>query len=171
MLFDEVNPWNSRGNCYGVIGANGAGKSTFLKILSGDIDPSRGQVSLETGKRMACCARTTTSLMRCQWLTRWWWGQQTVAGDEGEGCHLREAWFSGRMVLRLATQAEFAEMGGWTRWAMRLRLLSGPALARMSNYKLMRELSGNHKVRVRWRKLSMVIRIFWFWMNRPTTWT
>ena len=53
VLFDEVNIKFTSGNCYGVIGANGAGKSTFLKILAGDIDPTRGKVSIEPGKRMA----------------------------------------------------------------------------------------------------------------------
>ena len=53
VLFDEVNIKFTNGNCYGIIGANGAGKSTFLKILSGEIDPTSGQVSLEKGKRMS----------------------------------------------------------------------------------------------------------------------
>src|SRR6185436_15783025 len=53
VLFDEVNIKFTAGNCYGVIGANGAGKSTFLKILAGDIDPTAGNVSIDTGKRMA----------------------------------------------------------------------------------------------------------------------
>ena len=53
VLFDEVNLKFTPGNCYGVIGANGAGKSTFLKILAGDIDPTRGNVTIEPGKRMA----------------------------------------------------------------------------------------------------------------------
>lgn len=53
ILFDEVNIKFVQGNCYGVIGANGAGKSTFLKILSGEIDPNGGQVAIEPGKRMA----------------------------------------------------------------------------------------------------------------------
>jgi len=53
VLFDEVNIKFTEGNCYGVIGANGAGKSTFLKILSGDVDPASGNISLEPGKRMA----------------------------------------------------------------------------------------------------------------------
>ncbi|MEM8909634.1 MAG: ATP-binding cassette domain-containing protein, partial [Bacteroidota bacterium] len=53
VLFDEVNLKFTQGNCYGVIGANGAGKSTFLKILSGEIDPNRGSISLEPGNRMA----------------------------------------------------------------------------------------------------------------------
>ena len=53
ILFDEVNIRFTEGNCYGVIGANGAGKSTFLKILSGEIDPNYGTVNIEPGKRMA----------------------------------------------------------------------------------------------------------------------
>ena len=53
VLFDEVNIKFTQGNCYGVIGANGAGKSTFLKILSGEISPNSGQVVLDPGKRMA----------------------------------------------------------------------------------------------------------------------
>ena len=53
VLFDEVNIKFTKGNCYGIIGANGAGKSTFLKILSGEIDPNSGHVHIETGKRMA----------------------------------------------------------------------------------------------------------------------
>ena len=53
VLFDDVNIKFITGNCYGVIGANGAGKSTFLKILSGEIDPTRGNISIEPGKRMA----------------------------------------------------------------------------------------------------------------------
>lgn len=53
VLFDEVNMKFTQGNCYGVIGANGAGKSTFLKILSGEIDPTRGGISIDPGNRMA----------------------------------------------------------------------------------------------------------------------
>ncbi|NBC06194.1 MAG: ATP-binding cassette domain-containing protein, partial [Bacteroidetes bacterium] len=53
VLFDEVNLKFTRGNCYGVIGANGAGKSTFLKILSGELDANRGSVDMEPGNRMA----------------------------------------------------------------------------------------------------------------------
>src|SRR5689334_14629955 len=53
VLFDEVNIKFTPGNCYGVIGANGASKSTFLKILAGDVDPTRGSISIEPGKRMA----------------------------------------------------------------------------------------------------------------------
>ena len=57
VLFDEVNISFSKGNCYGVIGANGAGKSTFLKILSGEIEPNKGTVSITPGERMAVLAQ------------------------------------------------------------------------------------------------------------------
>ncbi len=53
VLFDEVNLTFTKGNCYGIIGANGAGKSTFLKIVSGDIEPNKGTVSISPGERMA----------------------------------------------------------------------------------------------------------------------
>ena len=53
ILFDEVNVTFTQGNCYGIIGANGAGKSTFLKIIAGEIDPTSGHISLEPGKRMS----------------------------------------------------------------------------------------------------------------------
>ena len=63
VLFDEVNIKFTNGNCYGIIGANGAGKSTFLKILSGEIDPTSGQVSLEKGKRMSVLEQDRKSVV------------------------------------------------------------------------------------------------------------
>lgn len=63
VLFDEVNIKFTQGNCYGVIGANGAGKSTFLKILSGEINPTKGNVSLDSGKEWRFLSRTIMSSM------------------------------------------------------------------------------------------------------------
>ena len=60
VLFDEVNVTFTQGNCYGIIGANGAGKSTFLKILSGKQEPTSGRVILESGKRMSVLEQDTT---------------------------------------------------------------------------------------------------------------
>lgn len=59
MLFEDVNIRFGKGNCYGIIGANGAGKSTFLKVLSGEIEPSKGDVSLDKGERLSVLNRTT----------------------------------------------------------------------------------------------------------------
>ena len=64
VLFDEVNLNFTKGNCYGVIGANGAGKSTFLKILSGEIEPNKGTVEITPGERMAVLSKTNLSLMK-----------------------------------------------------------------------------------------------------------
>ena len=72
VLFDEVNIKFTQGNCYGVIGANGAGKSTFLKILSGEIDANSGNVTLEPGKRMAVLKRRSirkTRFFGSRWCT------------------------------------------------------------------------------------------------------
>jgi len=70
VLFDDVNIKFTNGNCYGVIGANGAGKSTFLKILSGELDPNQGAVSIDPGKRMAVLrVRITLDLRRSKCLT------------------------------------------------------------------------------------------------------
>jgi ATPase subunit of ABC transporter with duplicated ATPase domains len=150
VLFDEVNLKFAGGNCYGVIGANGAGKSTFLKILSGDIDPSRGQVSLEPGKRMAVLRQNhyefdevtviDTVMMGHSKL----WKVMKAKDAIYEKPDFSEA--DGIEVSHL--EAEFAEMDGWNAVSDAAALLSGLGIAEEEHYKLMRELSGNHKVRV-----------------------
>ncbi|MGB4885959.1 MAG: ATP-binding cassette domain-containing protein, partial [Ferruginibacter sp.] len=65
VLFDEVNINFTRGNCYGIIGANGAGKSTFLKIISGDIDPNKGSVDITPGERMAVLNQNQFAFDEC----------------------------------------------------------------------------------------------------------
>ena len=67
ILFDEVNTKFVQGNCYGIIGANGAGKSTFLKIISGKMEPTSGQVHLEKGKRMSVLTKTIMHMMSFQY--------------------------------------------------------------------------------------------------------
>ncbi len=64
ILFDEVNLNFVKGNCYGIIGANGAGKSTFLKIISGDVEPNKGSVSITPGERMAVLNQNSLHLMK-----------------------------------------------------------------------------------------------------------
>ena len=73
ILFDEVNVTFTTGNCYGIIGANGAGKSTFLKMLSGQLDPNSGHVHLESGKRMSFLSKITllTANSKCYKVLLW----------------------------------------------------------------------------------------------------
>lgn len=150
VLFDEVNLKFIGGNCYGVIGANGAGKSTFLKILSGDIDPTRGQVALDPGKRMAVLRQNhyefdnetviDTVMMGHKKL----WDVMKAKDAIYEKPDFSEA--DGIEASHL--EAEFAEMDGWNAVSDAAALLSGLGIAEEEHYKLMRELSGNHKVRV-----------------------
>jgi len=150
VLFDEVNLKFAAGNCYGVIGANGAGKSTFLRILSGDIDPTRGQVSIDAGKRMAVLRQNhhefdgvpviDTVMMGHGKLWRVMKAKDAIyekpdfsEADGIEASHL---------------EAEFAEMDGWNAVSDAAALLSGLGIGEDEHYKLMSELSGNHKVRV-----------------------
>jgi ATPase subunit of ABC transporter with duplicated ATPase domains len=150
VLFDEVNLKFVGGNCYGVIGANGAGKSTFLKILSGDIDPSRGQVALDPGKRMAVLRQNhyefddVTVIDTVMMGHKKLWDVMKAKDAIYEKPDFSEA--DGIEASHL--EAEFAEMGGWNAVSDAAALLSGLGIAEEEHYKLMRELSGNHKVRV-----------------------
>lgn len=88
VLFDEVNINFTRGNCYGIIGANGAGKSTFLKIISGDIDPNKGSVDITPGERMAVLNQNQFAFDECTVLNTVLMGHKNVAGDARQGCYL-----------------------------------------------------------------------------------
>lgn len=150
VLFDEVNLKFVGGNCYGVIGANGAGKSTFLKILSGDIDPTRGQVAIDPGKRMAVLKQNhyefddVTVIDTVMMGHKKLWDVMKAKDAIYEKPDFSEA--DGIEASHL--EAEFAEMGGWNAVSDAAALLSGLGIAEEEHYKLMRELSGNHKVRV-----------------------
>jgi ATPase subunit of ABC transporter with duplicated ATPase domains len=150
VLFDEVNLKFVGGNCYGVIGANGAGKSTFLKILSGEIEPTKGQVSLDAGRRMAVLSQNhnafddvsviDTVIMGYAKL----WSVMKAKDAIYEKPDFSEA--DGLEASHL--EAEFAEMDGWNAVSDAAALLSGLGIGESEHYKLMSELSGNHKVRV-----------------------
>jgi ATPase subunit of ABC transporter with duplicated ATPase domains len=150
VLFDQVNIKFTGGNCYGVIGANGAGKSTFLKILAGDIDPTGGQVYIEPGKRMAVLRQNHYQYDEVSVLdtviighTKLWKIMQEKDAiyakpdfSEADGIHASEL------------EAEFAEMNGWNAHSDAAALLSGLGIPEDDHFKLMKDLSGNQKVRV-----------------------
>ncbi|MFN5170972.1 MAG: ABC-F family ATP-binding cassette domain-containing protein [Cyclobacteriaceae bacterium] len=150
VLFDEVNLKFAGGNCYGVIGANGAGKSTFLKILSGDIDPTRGQVALEPGKRMAVLRQNHYEFDDVAVIDTVMMGHQKLwAVMKAKDAIYEKPDFSEADGIEAShLEAEFAEMGGWNAMSDAAALLSGLGIAEEEHQKLMRELSGNHKVRV-----------------------
>ncbi len=150
ILFDDVNIKFTGGNCYGVIGANGAGKSTFLKILSGDIDPNSGQVIIEPGKRMAVLKQNHFEFDENTVLDTVLMGHDVLWKNmkAREEIYARED-FSEEDGLKAAElEAEFAEMNGWNAEAEAASLLSGVNIPEDKHYSLMKDLTGSEKERI-----------------------
>ncbi len=150
VLFDEVNLKFTGGNCYGVIGANGAGKSTFLKILSGEIDPTRGNVALEPGKRMAVLRQNHYAYDEVPVIDTVMMGHQHLWDIMKEKDEIyAKPDFSEADGLRASDlEAEFAELNGWNAQSDAAALLSGLGIAEEDHFRLVKELNGHQKVRV-----------------------
>jgi len=150
VLFDQVNIKFSGGNCYGVIGANGAGKSTFLKILAGDIDPTGGNVSIEPGKRMAVLRQNHYEFDEVSVLDTVIKGHSKLwqIMQEKDAIYEKPDFSEADGIKASELEAEFAEMNGWNAQSDAAALLSGLGITEEDHYKLMKELGGNQKVRV-----------------------
>jgi len=149
-LFEDVNLSFTPGNCYGVIGANGAGKSTFLKILSGEIEPNTGDISLAANTRMSILKQNHFEYDDCQVL------QTVIMGNERlyeimvekDAIYAKED-FSDEDGIRAAElEAEFAEMDGWSAEAEASSLLQGLGIPTELHDKKVSELISNDKVKV-----------------------
>ncbi|CAN5441075.1 ATP-binding cassette domain-containing protein [soil metagenome] len=149
-LFDEVNIRFTTGNCYGVIGANGAGKSTFLRILAGDIDPTRGSVSIDTGKRMAVLRQNHYEFDEVTVLDTVLMGHGKLWSimQEKDAIYAKPDFSEADGIRSSELEGEFAEMNGWNAQSDAAALLSGLGITEEDHYKLLKELSGNLKVRV-----------------------
>ena len=150
VLFDEVNLKFVNGNCYGVIGANGAGKSTFLKILSGDIDPTRGNVSIEPGKRMAVLRQNHYEFDEIPVIETVMMGHGKLwkVMKEKDAIYEKPDFSEADGIKASELEAEFAEMNGWNAQSDAASLLSGLGIAEETHFKLVKELNGSQKVRV-----------------------
>jgi ATPase subunit of ABC transporter with duplicated ATPase domains len=150
VLFDQVNMKFTGGNCYGVIGANGAGKSTFLKILAGDIDPTGGNVSLEPGKRMAVLRQNHYQFDDDTVLDTVMMGHSKLWSimQEKDALYAKPDFSEADGIKASELETEFAEMNGWNAQSDAASLLSGLGITEDNHFKLMKELSGNEKVRV-----------------------
>jgi len=150
VLFEEVNLKFTSGNCYGVIGANGAGKSTFLKILSGEIEPTTGQVSIDKGMRMAVLKQNHFEFDEVPVLETVLRGHQKLWAimQEKDAIYAKPDFSDadGERVGQL--EADFAEMDGWNADSDAATLLSNLGITEDSHYRLMQELSGPDKVKV-----------------------
>ena len=150
VLFDEVNLRFVGGNCYGVIGANGAGKSTFLKILSGEIDPTRGNVSIDTGKRMAVLRQNHYEFDKVPVIDTVMMGHARLWSimQERDAVYAKPDFSEEDGHRASELEAEFAEMNGWNAQSDAAALLSGLGIAEADHHKLVMELNGHEKVRV-----------------------
>ena len=150
ILFDEVNIKFTNGNCYGIIGANGAGKSTFLKILSGEVVPNSGTVTIETGKRMAVLKQNHFEFDQESVINTVLRGHDKLWNLLQEKNALYEKPdFSESDGLRASElEEQFAEMDGWSAESDAAALLSGLGISEELHFRLMTELKGSFKVRV-----------------------
>ncbi|MGC1514308.1 MAG: ABC-F family ATP-binding cassette domain-containing protein [Maribacter sp.] len=148
VLFDEVNVAFTQGNCYGIIGANGAGKSTFLKILAGQMDPTSGHVHLEPGKRMSILEQNHNSADNFTVLETVVMGNKPLYEIKKEIDALY-ADYDDKHADRIGElQVKFEEMNGWNADSNAAALLSNLGITEDYHYTLMSELDSKLKVRV-----------------------
>ncbi|NJW51426.1 ABC-F family ATP-binding cassette domain-containing protein [Salinimicrobium oceani] len=150
ILFDEVNTTFTQGNCYGVIGANGAGKSTFLKILSGQSEPTSGHVHLEPGKRMSVLEQNHNLYNEHPVLETVIMGNKPLykIKKEMDEIYAKEDFNDADGERVGVLQVEFEEMNGWNADSEAAALLSSLGIKEENHYTLMADLDNKLKVRV-----------------------
>ncbi|MDR1746076.1 MAG: ATP-binding cassette domain-containing protein [Tannerella sp.] len=150
ILFQDVNMKFVPGNCYGIIGANGAGKSTFLRAISGEMDPTRGHIALGPGERLSVLAQDHFAFDGFTVLDTVLMGHTTLWEVMSEKNALyAKADFSDADGIRASELEEkFAEMEGWNAESDAASLLSGLGIKEDLHYMMMKDLSGKQKVRV-----------------------
>ncbi|MBK5286504.1 MAG: ATP-binding cassette domain-containing protein [Bacteroidia bacterium] len=150
VLFEEVNLKFTPGNCYGVIGANGSGKSTFLKILSGEIEPATGQIFITPGERMGVLKQNHFEFDNYTVLNTVIMGNKKLWSviQEKDAFYAKPDFSEADGVKAGELETLFAEMEGWNADSDAASLLSGLGVAEDYHHKLMSELNGKEKVRV-----------------------
>ena len=150
VLFEEVNIKFTEGNCYGLIGANGAGKSTFLKILSGEIESQTGSISMNPGERMSILKQNHFEYEEVEVL------QTVIMGNkrlydimlEKDAIYLKEDFTEADGNKAADLEAEFAELNGWEAESEAGSLLGGLGISADLHFTLLKDLNGSDKVKV-----------------------
>jgi ATPase subunit of ABC transporter with duplicated ATPase domains len=150
VLFDEVNINFIKGNCYGVIGANGAGKSTFLKILSGEIEPNKGTVEISPGERMAVLKQNQFEFDTCTVINTVLMGHKRLwdVMHEKDALYAKEDFSEEDGMKAGELEAEFGEMGGYEAESNAASFLNSLGVHDEMHQSLMSEIPSNFKVRV-----------------------
>lgn len=149
-LFEDVNISFTPGNCYGVIGANGAGKSTFLKILSGEVSPSTGTVSMDPNERLAVLNQNHYGFEDYTVMDTVIMGYKELYDimKEKDAIYMKEDFSDEDGIRAGELEAQFSEMGGWEAEAEASDLLQGLGITTDMHYQYMRELTEADKIKV-----------------------
>lgn len=150
VLFDEVNVSFTKGNCYGIIGANGAGKSTFLKILSGEIEPNKGTVEITPGERMAVLKQNQFEFDEQTVLNTVLMGHKRMweLMHAKDALYAKEDFTEEDGIKAGEMEAEFGEMGGYEAESNAASLLSDLGVKESMHQDLMKDIPSNFKLRV-----------------------
>ena len=150
VLFEEVNIKFGKGNCYGIIGANGAGKSTFLKVLSGEIEPSKGDVSLEKGERISVLKQDHFAFEEYTVIDTVMMGNKELYDimKEKDAIYMKPDFSEEDGMKAAKLEERFAELDGWNAESDAAMLLNDLGIIPDNHYKLMSELEAKEKVKV-----------------------
>jgi len=150
VLFDEVNLKFNTNNCYGIIGANGAGKSTFLKVLTGEMESTSGHVSIEKDKRMAVLSQDHFAYDEFPVLHTVMMGHKEMYSimEEKDALYAKPDFNEEDGIKASELEEKFAEMNGWMAESEAGEILGGLGIADDKHHMLMKDLSNNEKVRV-----------------------
>ena len=149
-LFEDVNIKFTEGNCYGLIGANGAGKSTFLKILSGKLEPSKGDITMDQGERLSVLEQDHYKYDDFQVLDTVIMGNARLYEimKEKDAIYMKEDFTEEDGIRASELEGEFAELNGWEAESDAAILLNGLGIEPELHYSMMRDLDGGQKVKV-----------------------
>ena len=149
-LFKDVNLKFTKGNCYGIIGANGAGKSTFLRILAGDIEPNTGNISITDKERMSVLRQDHFKYEEETVLNVVIMGHERLSAimKEKDALYMKEDFSEEDGIKAAELEGEFAELDGWDAETNAEKVLMGLGISKDLHYKQMKELTGGEKVKV-----------------------
>jgi len=150
FLFQDVNLKFTPGNCYGIIGANGAGKSTLLRLLSGDLNATRGDISMEPGERLSILKQDHFEFDESTVINTVLMGHQPLwkIMEEKDAIYAKPDFSEADGIKAADLEEAFGEMNGWNAESDAAMLLSGLGIKEDYHYRLMKDLSGKEKVRV-----------------------
>ena len=150
VLFEDVNIRFGKGNCYGIIGANGAGKSTFLKVLSGELEPSKGDVSLDKGERLSVLKQNHFAYEEFTVMDTVLMGNKELYDimKEKEAIYAKPDFSEEDGMKAAKLEERFAELDGWNAESDAAILLNDLGIIPDNHYKFMKEIEAKEKVKV-----------------------